>query len=65
MRDEELLTVDDVCRIMAMSPKQAMRERQKLAKLRKIEFEQKISEEIRSEDNANTETKQSFTSTTH
>lgn len=65
MRDEELLTVDDVCRIMAMSPKQAMRERQKLAKLRKIEFEQKISEEIRSEDNANTETKQSVTSTTH
>lgn len=65
MRDEELLTVDDVCRIMAMSPKQAMRERQKLAKLRKIEFEQKISEEIRSEDNADTETKQSFTSTTH
>ena len=65
MRDEELLTVDDVCRIMAMSPKQAMREKQRLSKLRKIEFEQKISEEIRSEDNANTETKQSFTSTTH
>lgn len=65
MRDEQLLTVDDVCRIMAMSPKQAMRERQKLAKLRKIEFEQKISEEIRSEDNADTETKQSFTSTTN
>ena len=65
MRDEELLTVDDVCRIMAMAPKQAMRERQKLAKLRKIEFDRKKSEEIGSEDNANTETKQSFTSTTY
>lgn len=65
MQEEELFTVDDVCRIMAMAPKQAMRERQKLAKLRKIEFDRKKLEEIGSEDNANTETKQSVTSTTY
>lgn len=65
MNDEKYLTVDDVCRIMAMSPKQAMRERQKLEKLRKIEFEQKISEEIRSEDYADTETKQGIASITN
>lgn len=65
MQEEELFTVDDVCRIMAMAPKQAMRERQKLAKLRKIEFDRKKSEEIGSEDNANTEANQSIKGTTY